>query len=197
MAITKAAKVMDARRDSASGSIVLSKEHQTNAASPAPPTSTTSDVYTATSTSRSCDACLYCSDTCGDASCVECDTKLTRLDCSSIANRTCTSRVGCSVVPSYTRCEIRRHNTKDSAWLVVGDTIYDATTYMKQHPGGERSILKKAGGVVDCTMDFQYHSKNGRKTWKKYEVGKVKKCPGCSQNGSSTEDQRQWWMFWL
>lgn len=183
MAITKAAKVMDARRDSETGA-GLSKEYSVGVTSPSSATSS----QDAGATRNSCDACLYCSDTCGDISCIECDSKLSRTGC-SVPSGSCSRR---GFLPSYTMCEIRRHNTPESAWLVAGDTIYDATTYMKQHPGGERSILKKSGGVVDCTMDFQYHSNNGRKMWKKYEVGKVKKCPGCDNSG----EERQWWMFW-
>jgi cytochrome b involved in lipid metabolism len=92
-------------------------------------------------------------------------------------------------------CEIRRHNTEQSCWLVAGDTIYDATSYISQHPGGATSILKKSGGVADCSEDLMFHSKNGRKVWKKYVVGKVKKCPG--PDGSLQGDvDKHWWMFW-
>jgi nitrate reductase (NAD(P)H) len=92
-------------------------------------------------------------------------------------------------------CEIARHNTADSCWLLVGDVIYDATSYMQQHqhPGGAASILKKSGGAVDCTMDFNFHSKNGKKTWQKYRVGKLQKCPGLHPQ----PDEKQWWkIFW-
>jgi hypothetical protein len=112
--------------------------------------------------------------------CVECKYK----------ENCCEETVSCNGVRYYTMCQIRRRNNVNSAWLVVGDKIYDATEYMHMHPGGETSILKKAGGACDCTEDFRFHSRVGRKLWQKYFVGKVKPCAG------SPED-RQWWQFWM
>jgi cytochrome b involved in lipid metabolism len=90
----------------------------------------------------------------------------------------------------YTMSQISRHNSINSAWLVAGDKIYDATSYLQIHPGGEASILRKSGGVCDCTEDFQFHSKKGRKLWQKHFVGKVKACPDYLAG-------RQWWQFWM
>lgn len=91
----------------------------------------------------------------------------------------------------YTICQIRRHATVNSAWLVAGENIYDATEYLHRHPGGMTSILKKAGGVCDCTEDLNFHSKAGRRLWKKYFIGKVKSCP------KSVQEHREWWQFWM
>jgi hypothetical protein len=137
----------------------------------------------------SCGACAYCAGTCGDASCLECDCKLT-----SLVDSNSTTSCGSDSVHFYTMCEIQRHNTEKSAWLVAGDDIYDATDYVNQHPGGKTSILKKTGGACDCTVDFRFHSKSGRRVWHKYHVGKVKRCPGPHGNGHS---DRKWWMVWL
>jgi len=92
----------------------------------------------------------------------------------------------------YTRSEIQRHNTETSAWIVAGDNIYDVTDYVEDHPGGKYSIMKKIGGVVDCTQDFLFHSKSGQKYWNQYLVGKVTKIP--SKNGLPVE--KEWWRFW-
>ena len=71
----------------------------------------------------------------------------------------------------YTLAEVRTHNTMESAWVLVGDTIYDVTSYVSDHPGGASSILNKSGGIVDCTTDFNFHSKRARKEWKRHKVG--------------------------
>lgn len=131
--------------------------------------------------SPTCDACPRCSDVCGDENCMACREKtLTSLR---------GNRQNCSNEPSYTMCEVRRHANAHSAWLVVGDNIYDATDYMSMHPGGAHSILKKCGGVCDCTADLNFHSKNGKKVWEKYKIGKLRPC------GHQQED-KTWWMFW-
>jgi cytochrome b involved in lipid metabolism len=63
----------------------------------------------------------------------------------------------------------------ESAWLVVGDTIYDATDYLSTHPGGKQSILKKSGGV-DCSVDMEFHSRKAIGMMKRKKVGKLVKC---------------------
>lgn len=92
----------------------------------------------------------------------------------------------------YTRAEIRRHNTEASAWIVAGENIYDVTDYIEHHPGGKYSIMKKIGGVVDCTQDLKFHSKSGQKYWDRFLVGKVTKVP--SKNRLPVE--KEWWRFW-
>lgn len=129
----------------------------------------------------------------------------------SFACRTCTAcevenrlEQECNVIPgarnfgrkepteTYTICQVRRHCTAESAWLVAGDAIFDATEYMAHHPGGVDAILRKAGGVVDCTEDLLFHSRSGRMMWQKYMVGKLVPCTS-KQGVVST---RPWWQLW-
>jgi cytochrome b involved in lipid metabolism len=132
-----------------------------------------------------CDACPCCRDVCDNPECLSCDEKTRYLPCPPCKGRE---------QGYYTMCQVRRHNNKDSAWLVAGDTIYDATSYMQQdsHPGGAASILRKAGGVQDCLQDLQFHSKAGVRTWKKYEIGKLRPCEGRDDRCL----EKHWWMFW-
>jgi cytochrome b involved in lipid metabolism len=97
-----------------------------------------------------------------------------------------------SILRYYTMKEIQNHNTEESAWIVAGEDIYNVTHYVRQHPGGKQSILKKTGGAKDCTQDLLFHSKNGRDMWKKYHIGKVTNIP--SRNGQTLD--KPWWMFW-
>jgi cytochrome b involved in lipid metabolism len=71
----------------------------------------------------------------------------------------------------YTLTEVQTHNTLESAWITCGNTIYDVTPYITNHPGGSSSILNKSGGVVDCTRDLHFHSKRAQREWKRYKVG--------------------------
>jgi len=92
----------------------------------------------------------------------------------------------------YTKAEIRQHNTETSAWIVAGENVYDVTDYIEHHPGGKYSIMKKVGGVVDCTRDLTFHSKSGQKYWDRFLIGKITKIP--SKNGLPIE--KEWWKFW-
>jgi cytochrome b involved in lipid metabolism len=44
--------------------------------------------------------------------------------------------------------EVAKHNKSDDCWIIVDGYVYDVTTYVEEHPGGD-SILNNAGG--DCT----------------------------------------------
>lgn len=46
--------------------------------------------------------------------------------------------------------EVSEHNTAESCWVVINDTVYDVTEFLPQHPGGESSILSWAGKVSHC-----------------------------------------------
>lgn len=81
----------------------------------------------------------------------------------------------CSPVHKLCLCEVRLHKTKASCWLVANNQVYDVTGIMDVHPGGPRSILRKAGGP-DCTQDMKFHTKKARKMLEKCFIGKLQPC---------------------
>ena len=53
--------------------------------------------------------------------------------------------------------ELAKHNSVDDCWCSYQGEVYDMTTYLKKHPGGQKPILACAGG--DMTEVYQkYHS---------------------------------------
>eukprot|EP00164_Ancoracysta_twista_P002228 GFYU01002945.1.p1 GENE.GFYU01002945.1~~GFYU01002945.1.p1 ORF type:complete len:164 (-),score=34.74 GFYU01002945.1:290-781(-) len=119
-----------------------------------------------------CDACPGCDDVCTDVDCRECAPKrvLFSSDDEKDARANKSKR--------YTRCQVKRHNTTDDCWIYAHNKVYDATHFITRHPGGAKSILRRAGG--DTTDDFDFHSakstgKNG--LWAKHFVGKLVDCP--------------------
>ncbi|WOL13748.1 nitrate reductase [Canna indica] len=72
----------------------------------------------------------------------------------------------------YTMSEVRRHASRDSAWIVVHGHVYDCTTFIKEHPGGADSILVNAGG--DCTEEFDaIHSDKAKALLDTYRIGEL------------------------
>jgi len=132
---------------------------------------------------NTCDACPYCPDTCGNDQCCLCVQK-EKLKCCPDAE------------PKYSRCQVRRHNTRDSCWLVCGNVIYDATPFVERHPGGSECILRKSGGAHDCSVDFSFHSKGAQARWKKARVGRLKECSSGNDDNHEGSNDRQWWMIW-
>lgn len=45
---------------------------------------------------------------------------------------------------------------------------YDVTDFVSKHPAGSACILKKIG--QDCTVDYDFHSKNAKDIWGIYQV---------------------------
>lgn len=52
----------------------------------------------------------------------------------------------------YTMAEVAKHNKKDDVWVVVDGQVLDVTTFLPDHPGGEKAILLYAGR--DATEEF-------------------------------------------
>ena len=133
--------------------------------------------------SMECDACLYCNDTCDDEFCVSCQKKRNSASAQCRGPERSWITDALSIMcgetqrpDTYTMCQLRRHNRADSAWVLVGHTIYDVTSYVRNHPGGAEAILRKAGGAADCTEDLRFHSKRAQKVWKKNKVGTLCRC---------------------
>jgi len=114
-----------------------------------------------------CDACSFCNDTCDNTSCQDC-----RFQCSNDSLL--------SKERFISMCELRRHDSINSAWLLIDKHVYDVTNYIENHPGGIKSILKFTGGAKNCKEDMGFHSKAANKMIKQYRIGKIAKsiCPG-------------------
>lgn len=73
----------------------------------------------------------------------------------------------------FTWEEVRQHCTIDDLWLVAHGSVYDVTDFVREHPGGVRSLLRHAG--KDCTEDFDFHSKSAQHKWRKYRIGRIQR----------------------
>jgi hypothetical protein len=74
----------------------------------------------------------------------------------------------------YTICDVRCHVTASDCWLVAHGRVYDVTRFIAEHPGGRNSIISHAG--AECSVDFDFHSACAQRVWRKFEIGRLKKC---------------------
>ncbi|KAJ7121938.1 cytochrome b5-like heme/steroid binding domain-containing protein [Mycena filopes] len=61
-----------------------------------------------------------------------------------------------------TLAELKEHNTKDKAWVLLHGKVYDATAFAEEHPGGDDTIWSIAGQDASDPFDDVGHSKEAR-----------------------------------
>ena len=76
----------------------------------------------------------------------------------------------------FTLDEVQRHTSIDSCWVLLGNSVYDVTPYLRSHKAGAKSILKYAG--QDISYHVQFHSSLMMKQMKKCYIGKLEKRGG-------------------
>ncbi|KAI9572377.1 Flavocytochrome c [Boletus coccyginus] len=57
-----------------------------------------------------------------------------------------------SAAKEFTTTDVAKHNKKDDVWVIVNGQVLDVTSFLPDHPGGEKAILLYAGR--DATEEF-------------------------------------------
>ncbi|CAF5160986.1 unnamed protein product, partial [Rotaria sp. Silwood1] len=66
--------------------------------------------------------------------------------------------------------ELSQHNKDGDAWFAINGHVYDASEYLKDHPGGSDSIILASG--ADASDDFlAIHSDAAKAMLVKYHIG--------------------------
>lgn len=74
---------------------------------------------------------------------------------------------------SFSLSEISKHNSSDSCYVIIHNTVYDVTSYIYSHPGGSNLILKGAGGDITGDFEGMFHSRKARDILERYAIGYV------------------------
>ncbi|XP_010252345.1 PREDICTED: cytochrome b5 [Nelumbo nucifera] len=69
--------------------------------------------------------------------------------------------------------EVAEHNKTKDCWLIISGKVYDVTSFMDDHPGGDEVLLAATG--KDATNDFEDvgHSDSAREIMEKYYIGEI------------------------
>ena len=74
-------------------------------------------------------------------------------------DETSTQNINTQQKTSVTVDEVAKHNTKDDCWTIIKGTVYDVTSYISSHPGGDR-IIQACG--KDATRLFETQGNSGK-----------------------------------
>ncbi|CAL8097396.1 unnamed protein product [Orchesella dallaii] len=74
-------------------------------------------------------------------------------------------------LPLFTLQDVTFHDMHHDCWIVLYDRVYDVTSFLSSHPGGDEVMLEYAGH--DATLAFRSvgHSKEAEESLKPYLVG--------------------------
>lgn len=90
---------------------------------------------------------------------------------------------------AFTLCDIARQNAAGRCWLTAHGVVYDVTDFLPAHPGGAKSLLRRAASNADASQDYDFHSRGARALWGRYEVGARVSCARAAGEGPSCSVQ--------
>ncbi len=71
---------------------------------------------------------------------------------------------------TFSRDEVAEHCTRDDLWVVIDDRVFDLTSYIEKHPGGD-SLLKYAGRDASVGFHGEQHPAHVNATVEQFLIG--------------------------
>jgi hypothetical protein len=69
--------------------------------------------------------------------------------------------------------EIRKHRTAEDAWLVIGEFVYDVTSFLTVHPGGHEVLLAQLGQDASAAFARIGHTPEALILSTNFRIGRV------------------------
>ncbi|KAF2279742.1 cytochrome b5 [Westerdykella ornata] len=87
----------------------------------------------------------------------------------------------------FTYKEVEAHNTKKDLFVVVHDKVYNCSSFVDEHPGGEEVLLDVAGQDATEAFEDVGHSDEAREILEGLHVGNLKRQEGDPKPKSYTQ----------
>lgn len=103
----------------------------------------------------------------------------------------------------YTREEVAKHTESNDLWLIISNKVYDLTSFLDKHPGGEEVLLGQGGKDGTEVFEDIGHSSDARQMMESYKVGEVVESQRTTGNAyglnemSEEENTSGSWRSWL
>jgi len=99
---------------------------------------------------------------------------------------------------TFTYAEISQHNTKKDLYMVIHDKVYNTSSFVDEHPGGEEVMLDVAGQDATEAFEDVGHSDEAREVLEGLLIGDLVRqpgdpkpkipAPGASTSGASSDN---------
>ncbi|KAJ8063267.1 hypothetical protein OCU04_008498 [Sclerotinia nivalis] len=83
-----------------------------------------------------------------------------------------------SETKEYTYVEAAEHKTKKDLFMVIDDKVYDASSFVDEHPGGEEVLLDVGGQDATEAFEDVGHSDEAREILNGLLIGTLKRVSG-------------------
>ncbi|CAD6446937.1 c05e1f4d-4b44-4baa-a57b-3798f91c0ad6 [Sclerotinia trifoliorum] len=83
-----------------------------------------------------------------------------------------------SETKEYTYAEAAEHKTKKDLFMVIHDNIYNVSSFVDEHPGGEEVLLDVGGHDATEAFEDVGHSDEAREILKGLQIGTLKRVAG-------------------
>jgi len=83
-----------------------------------------------------------------------------------------------AAVQEFTYSDVSEHSSKKDLYVVVHDKVYNASTFVDEHPGGEEVLLDVGGQDATEAFEDVGHSDEAREILEGLLVGKLKRKDG-------------------
>ncbi|CAH8387037.1 unnamed protein product [Eruca vesicaria subsp. sativa] len=69
--------------------------------------------------------------------------------------------------------DVAKHKCKNDCWILIHGKVYDISSFIDEHPGGDNVLLAVTGKDASTDFDDVNHSNEAKETMKKYCIGDV------------------------
>jgi len=78
----------------------------------------------------------------------------------------------------FTYSDLTAHSSKKDLYLIIHDKVYDTTSFVDEHPGGEEVLLDVGGQDATEAFEDVGHSDEAREILDGLIIGTLKRLPG-------------------
>jgi len=80
-----------------------------------------------------------------------------------------------SETKEFTFSDVSEHTTKKDLYMVIHEKVYDTTSFVDEHPGGEEVLLDVGGQDATEAFEDVGHSDEAREILERLYVGELKR----------------------